>query len=77
MLKKVSTMTEQMLSTCWNKYSDNSFEAFVYLSVGNDSDNFAILLHFLKVLFNALFSLPIRPSFVGLGESLLLALEPL
>ena len=47
-----------------------------YLCMGNDSNNFTVLLHLFKVLLNAFLSLLIRPPLAGLSESLLFALVP-
>ena len=56
---------------------DTYFKSYPNLSMCNDPDDFAVLLHFLEVLFNALFALFIRPSLAGFGECLFLGFVPL
>lgn len=48
-----------------------------HLSMTDDSDNLAVLLHGLEVFFNAFLAFFISPFFASFGESLLLGSAPL
>jgi len=47
------------------------------LCVANDTDDFAVLLHGVKVVFNLTFAIIISPALGSFRESLLLGLAPL
>ena len=56
---------------------ESQFMTHPYLGVANDSDNLAVLLHLVKVLFYASLSAFILPAARCLCESLLLRAVPL
>ena len=49
----------------------------LYLSVGNNADNFAVTFHGLKILFDDPLAQIVLPFLRSLGEGLLLGLVPL